>query len=115
MHSSGSPLSPSDPRREPLTFTLETSRPLGTKRGKGRGSFVADTRGQAIGFYRDLIQQLTAWRPKAPKLPDEPEPIVESEGLPETVATSTPPEFMDDGQRDPGEAIEPAVVAPQPT
>lgn len=107
-------LSPSDAGRDPRFFTLEASRPLGTKRGKGRGSFVADTRGQAIGFYRDLIQQLAAWRPKAPKLPDEPEPTVESEGLPESVATTTPPEFMDDERRDPGEAVEPPVAAPRP-
>jgi hypothetical protein len=96
-------------------FTLEMSRPLGTKRGRGRGSFIADTRTQGIGFYRDLIQQLSAWRPRAPKLPAEPGPIVESEGLPERVATATPPEFMDEARRDPGEAVEPRVEAPQET
>jgi hypothetical protein len=31
-------LSPTDPRREPRAFVLEMSRPLGTKRGKGKGS-----------------------------------------------------------------------------
>lgn len=99
-------LSPTDPKREPRAFTLESSRPLGTKRGKGRGSFVADTRAQAIAFYRELIQQLVVWRPRAPRLPDE---RVEPEGLPEPVATTTPPDFMDEGRRDPGEAIAPPV------
>jgi hypothetical protein len=101
-------LAPSDPRREPRAFVLEIGRLLGTKRGKGRGSFIADTRSQAIGFYRDLVQQLTAWRPKAPRLPDEGIEI-EPERLPEPVATSTPPEFMDEERRDPGEAQLPEV------
>lgn len=102
-------LSPTDPQREPRAFILEASGPLGTKRGKARGSFVADTKGQVIAFYRELIQQLSAWRPKAPKLSDEPEDTVDSEDLPEAVATATPPEFMDGASRDPGEAVEPPV------
>ena len=112
-------LSPTDPRREPRAFTIENGRPLGTKRGKGRGSFVADTRSQAIAFYRDLVQDLTVWRARAPQLRDEPfeegeetpAPILapEPELLPEPVATTTPPSFMDEDLRDPGEASEPAV------
>lgn len=104
-------LSPTDPQREPRAFTLEASGPLGTKRGKSRGSFVADTRGQTIAFYRELIQQLSTWRPKAPKLSGESEPTVEKENLPEPVATATPPEFMDEASRDPGEAVDPPVDA----
>ncbi|MCW2984534.1 MAG: stress response protein [Conexibacter sp.] len=117
-------LSPTDPRREPRTFTIENGRPLGTKRGKGRGSFIADTRGQTIAFYRDLVQQLSAWRPKAPQLAGapfdddapvvEPVPLPEPEGLPEPVATATPPAFMDEERRDPGEASQPDVDAPRP-
>lgn len=95
-------LSPTDPKREPRSFLLEIGRPLGTKRGKGKGSFVADTREQAIGFYRDLVQQLAAWRPKAPRLPDEPE-LEPVEGVPASV---DPPAFAEAG-RDPGEAVLP--------
>lgn len=113
-------LSPTDPRREPRQFVLERARPLGTKRGKARGSFIADTRGQAIDFYRDLLQQLSAWRPKAPQLSTaamssedgavtEDRVVAVSEELPEPVATATPPEFMDEDQRDPGEASQPPV------
>jgi hypothetical protein len=64
-------LSPSDPKREPKTFALSLSRPLGTKRGKGERSFVLETRRQVVSFYGDLVEGLVDWRPKAPKLPAE--------------------------------------------
>ena len=96
-------LSPTDPKREPRTFVLEMSRPLGTKRGKGKGSFVADTREQAISFYRDLVQQLAAWRPRAPRLPDDPLPAPATD----PPASEDPPPFAEAG-RDPGEALEPS-------
>jgi hypothetical protein len=62
-------LSPSDPKREPRSFALSLARSLGTKRGKGERSFVLETRRQVVSFYGDLVQGLTEWRPKAPKLP----------------------------------------------
>ena len=67
-------LSPSDPKREPRSFTLSLARPLGTKRGRGERSFVLETRRQVVSFYGDLVEGLTEWRPKAPKLPTEKSP-----------------------------------------
>jgi hypothetical protein len=64
-------LSPSDPKREPRSFTLSLARPLGTKRGKGERSFVLETRRQVVSFYGDLVEGLVDWRPKAPRLPSE--------------------------------------------
>ncbi|HET7507872.1 MAG TPA: hypothetical protein VFJ53_05890, partial [Solirubrobacterales bacterium] len=64
-------LAPSDPKREPKSFTLSLARPLGTKRGKGERSFVLETRRQVVSFYGDLVEDLSDWRPKAPKLPAE--------------------------------------------
>jgi hypothetical protein len=64
-------LSPSDPKREPRSFTLSLARPLGTKRGRGERSFVLETRRQVVSFYSDLVEGLAAWRPKAPKMPAE--------------------------------------------
>jgi hypothetical protein len=61
-------LSPSDPKREPRSFSLSLARPLGTKRGKGERSFVLETRRQVVSFYGDLVEGLVDWRPKAPKL-----------------------------------------------
>lgn len=59
-----------DPRREPRAFVLALSRKMGRKSGRKEGSFVAETRRQATDFYRDLVQNLSAPRPKAPKIRD---------------------------------------------
>lgn len=64
-------LSPSDPKREPRSFALSLSRPLGTRRGKGERSFVIETRRQVVSFYADLVESLADWRPKAPKMADK--------------------------------------------
>jgi hypothetical protein len=81
-------LSPSDPKREPRSFTLSLARPLGTKRGKGERSFVLETRRQVVNFYGDLVEDLSDWRPKAPKLPAEKSP--EEVGDPRHVLTNNP-------------------------
>ena len=91
-------LLPNDPKRPPRAFRLALSRPMGTKRGKGERSFVLETRKQAIDFYRDLVQNLRAWRPSAPKLPDEPD---EQPGTPQP----EPPAFSSAG-REPTEATD---------
>lgn len=61
-------LSQADPKRCPRAFAITLVRPMGKKRGKGRGSFIGDTREQAFDFYRDIVQTLKAWQPRAPKL-----------------------------------------------
>lgn len=71
-------LSSADAKRNPRTFLLVLSRPLGTKRGKGEKSFVRDTRQQAVDFYRELVQDLRAWQAPAPKLPAEPDEVHET-------------------------------------
>jgi hypothetical protein len=61
-----------DPKRDPRAFVVALSRAMGKKRGRTEGSFVAETRRQAMDFYRDLVQELQAPRPMAPRL-KEPE------------------------------------------
>lgn len=63
-----------DPKREPRAFVISRSLAIGTKNGLGQGSFIGETRSQAAGFYRDLVQNLTPPLRKAPKLPREKEP-----------------------------------------
>lgn len=67
-------LYPPDPKREPKAFTLTVAHPLGQRRGKADGSFVAETSKQAFDFYGDLVQDLKAWAPRAPKLREEDPP-----------------------------------------
>ncbi|HSK50249.1 MAG TPA: hypothetical protein VK889_07110 [Solirubrobacterales bacterium] len=64
-------LSPADPKRDPRAFMLSSAHPLGTKRGRGERSFVAETRRQVVGFYGDLVENLRDWQPKAPRLSAE--------------------------------------------
>lgn len=91
-------LLPNDPKRPPRAFRLALSRPMGTKRGKGERSFVLETRKQAVDFYRELVQNLRAWRPSAPRLPDEPE---EQSPPPQP----KPPVFSSTDAREPTEGV----------
>jgi hypothetical protein len=93
-------LSPSDAKREPRTFELAMTRPLGIKSGKGQGSFVGETRRQVVDFYGELVQNLKRWQAPPPKLPDA--PTLE---VPETPQSVAPP-FAAEG-RDLGEATTP--------
>jgi hypothetical protein len=93
-------LHPTDPKRAPREFTLALSAAMGLKRGKGQGSFVRETRRQVLDFYRDVLQDLKPWQPRAPKLPDPPR------NVPET-AQPEPPPFAAVDDRDLGEAQSP--------
>jgi hypothetical protein len=96
-------LSPTQAKRAPRALAIEASRPLGTKRGRGKGSFVADTRVQTIDFYRDVVQSISPWRAKAPKLPMDP---VE----PDLPASAEPPPFGAVDSREIAHADRPPVV-----
>jgi hypothetical protein len=93
-----------DAKREPRTFELAVTRPLGLKGGKGQGSFVRETRRQVIDFYREIVQNLKPWQPKAPKLPDAPAEVSET-------PQSAPPPFVAVDERDAGEATTPSDTA----
>jgi hypothetical protein len=94
-------LSPTDAKREPRTFELAMTRPLGLKSGKGQGSFVRETRRQIIDFYGELVQNLKPWQAKAPQLPEPPEQVPES-------PQPEPPPFVAVDERDTGEATTPS-------
>lgn len=65
---------PDDPKREPRSAQIALTRPLGSKRGRGAGSFVGETQSQTIAFYGEIVQHLQAWRAPAPRLPTEAQP-----------------------------------------
>jgi hypothetical protein len=66
-----------EPSREPRSFLLAQSRPMGKKRGRADGSFVAETRGHTTDFYRDLVQGLMPPRTKAPKIREDDQKVAE--------------------------------------
>jgi hypothetical protein len=60
-----------DPKREPRSFVLALSRPMGKKGGRMDGSFIVETRRQTTEFYRDLVQGLMPPQTKAPKIRED--------------------------------------------
>jgi hypothetical protein len=71
-----------DPKREPRSFMLALSRPMGKKGGRMEGSFIAETRRQTTEFYRDLVQGLMPPRTKAPKIREDEQQTTETDEAP---------------------------------
>ncbi len=60
-----------NPKSDPRGFLLALSRKMGRKRGKKNGSFISETQGQLVSFYREVVQDLSPPKQKAPKLAEE--------------------------------------------
>jgi hypothetical protein len=84
-----------DPKREPRSFVLAQAKPMGKKRGRSEGSFVAEARRQTTDFYRDLVQGLVPPRTKAPKIREE-----EKTAETETASTEEPEKSEGDARRE---------------
>jgi hypothetical protein len=63
-------LNSSEPRREIRAFEIALTRGMGLKNGRGAGSFIEETRSQLHDFYGQVVQNLTSWQPRAPRLPE---------------------------------------------
>jgi hypothetical protein len=87
-----------DNKREPMSFRLTMSKDLGMKRGRGAGSFVAESRQQTSEFYRSIVQGLRGWSAAPPKLPTAPTATP-------VEPTTDPPPFSG-GDREFGEGAE---------
>lgn len=57
-----------DRTREIRAFRLTLTRELGVNRAAGRGSFIDSVLINVKTYYREVLQRLVAWKPKAPKL-----------------------------------------------
>jgi hypothetical protein len=57
-----------DPGKELRAFRVAVSAPLGSKRGRGRGSFIDSVLEAVDAFYADVMQNLRAWSASPPKL-----------------------------------------------
>src|SRR5215467_8337899 len=63
-----------DPAREIRAFTVSLSANAGTKRGKGRGSFVASVLDSVDTFYAEVAQHIKPWTPPPVKVRDDEPP-----------------------------------------
>jgi hypothetical protein len=95
----------SDQRREPRAFVVAMTRAMGTKRGKGQGSFVRETRRHVLDFYGTVVQDLKPWQPKPPQLK-------QPEGDVPPTAQPNPPPFAAVDERDIGEGVDPDDAPP---
>lgn len=64
-----------DPTKEFRSFRLTLAAPMGSKRGKGRGTFIGSVLGVLESFYESTAQNLRPWAPSAPKLRPVPEQV----------------------------------------
>jgi len=72
-------LLPDDARRAPSGFDVALMRNMGSKKGKDKGSFVAQTMDQVLAFYGDVLQNIRGWTRPPARLPDEPVADVDPE------------------------------------
>lgn len=64
-----------DRTREIRAFRLTLTRDMGLNRAGGRGSFIDSVLLGAKTFYAEVLQKLSAWKPRAPKLRTAETPI----------------------------------------
>jgi hypothetical protein len=65
-----------DPKKDFRSFRVAMSVPMGTKRGRGRGSFIDSVLDLMDVFYGDVVQHLKAWSAAPPRMREsEPAPI----------------------------------------
>ena len=78
-----------DPKRELRSFRLTASAPMGTKRGRGKGSFVTAVLELLDGFYASTVQTIKPWAAPPPKLrPPQPPPELREDVPAQVVSTS---------------------------
>lgn len=97
-----------DPSKEIRSFRLALSRPLGTKRGRGRGAFIDSVLETIDAAYVELASQLKAWSAAPARLRSDAEVEIERDvpaDLPSNAISS----------QDDGIASEPAVAEPRPS
>lgn len=94
--------------KELRVFRVAQFTSMGTKRGRGRGSFIDSVLGAVDGFYTDVMQNLKAWSATPPRLrqPDAAttgRQIADDQGAPVALVSASP--SSQDG-------AEPATEAP---
>ena len=63
-----------DRKVPPRRFTFTLTREMGTRRDSGARSFIDSITSLVDEFYRSIAQNLEAWTPRAPRLPEQSDP-----------------------------------------
>jgi hypothetical protein len=94
-----------DPTKELRSFRVAMTVPMGSKRGRGRGSFIDSVLSAIDAFYGDVVEHLKAWAAAPPRLRSEADALATEAGqvAPALVSTalSSQDEAMPDGAGDP--------------
>ena len=78
-----------DPAKELRAFRVATSASLGTKRGRGRGSFIDSVLSTVDSFYAEVLESVRPWSATPPKLrPSHPSPPDIDEAVSTTLTSS---------------------------
>ncbi|WP_202866059.1 hypothetical protein [Kribbella turkmenica] len=77
-----------DPKKELRAFRVAMGMPLGTKRGRGRGSFIESIENAINAFYGNIVQDLRAWTATPPRLREAPVQPEEPAALTSTALSS---------------------------
>lgn len=64
-----------DAKRDIRSFRIAMSRPMGAKRGTGRGAFIDSVLDLVDAFYGDVLQHLKAWAAAPPKMREPVQPV----------------------------------------
>lgn len=70
-----------DPKKDIRRFRLTATTQLGAGRKIGRNSLIVSVLDIVNSFYGDVVQGLTPWSPKAPKLPTDGRSSTEAAGI----------------------------------
>lgn len=95
-----------DPKKDLRAFRMARTTPMGSKRGRGRGSFIDSVLDAVDTFYGDVMQHLKAWTAAPPRMREaEPPPAATPAALVSTALSSQ------DGA-EPVAEVQPAAEAP---
>ncbi len=107
-----------DHKREPRAFTVALTKEMGRNKGRGDASFVRETERQLLGFYRDIVQDLSPWTPRAPRVREGARTTqTRSPRVPEDPPQPTegaPPRESRDGQVEIREGFAPSSTPSEP-
>jgi hypothetical protein len=101
-----------DPKKDLRSFRIALGSPLGSKRGRGRGSFIDSVENAINSFYGDIVQDLRAWTAAPPRLREVPEAPDERPSLTSTALSSQDGAESEEAPRQPEDG--PVVDAAAP-